>query len=71
MYGMIQLARMAAIRRPDARICALTWTDDNGMDLRSFLGDVVGIKWHSLVDEKDRRTPVRVGCVTMPAIGLS
>lgn len=53
MYGMIQLARMAAVRRPDARICALTWTDDNGMDLRSFLGDVVGIKWHSLVDEKD------------------
>ncbi|CAK0825768.1 unnamed protein product [Prorocentrum cordatum] len=53
MYGMIQLARMAASSRPDARICALTWTEPDGMDLRSFLGDVVGIKWHSLVDEKD------------------
>ncbi|CAK0871227.1 unnamed protein product [Prorocentrum cordatum] len=53
MYGMIQLARTAASSRPDAQICALTWTEPLGMDLRSFLGDVVGIKWHSLVDEKD------------------
>lgn len=53
MYGMVQLAREAARRRPDAQICALTWTDAHGMDLRSFLGDVVGVKWHALVDEKD------------------
>jgi len=52
MYGMIQLAHMASSNQ-SAQICALTWHDKDGMDLHAFLRDLVGIRWHALVDESD------------------